>query len=56
MLVYINIQAIVLRLPNLEKVFDDVKTNFAELTTYNRNLKNELSKLLTEKESLQNSL
>ena len=44
----IDIHAIVLRLSNLEKVFKDVKTNW--------NLKKELSKLLTENESLQNSL
>ena len=50
----IDMHAIVLRLSNLEKVYQDVKTKFAELTTYNRNLKKELSKLSTENESFQN--
>ena len=51
-----DMHAIVLHPSNLGKVFKDVQTNFVELTTYNRNLKKELSQLSTENESLQNSL
>ena len=52
----IDMNVILLRLSNLEKEFQDVKNNFAELTIYNTNLKKEMNILTAENEFLVNSL
>ena len=52
----IDMNVILLRLSNLEKEFQDVKNNFAELTIYNTNLKKEMNMFTTENESLVNTL
>ena len=47
-----DLQAIVTRLSKLEKEFQDVKNNTAELILYNSNLKKAMCKLKMENDSL----
>ena len=52
----LDTQAIVTRLSNLEKEFQDVKNNTAELILYNSNLKKEMCKLKKENDQLIESI